>query len=261
MDRERFGEYRRTLTTMPAWTHGNWGAKNTDAFRMLGALDGLKYPKPKPDPEHGGVVLLGKAYGHMLAPWDEEGWEFWGLNLGPVRWSEPPLEHYQRWFQLHPPRYLKVHYPEGIEELARLWGRKRGIRLYMDKHYRAYPDSERYPREEIELLTPRGYYHTSSMDWMLALAIHEGFRRIICAGFCFTTFPLTNGEPLSGRPCFEYWCGVADGHGVELQVLGPTGHLFKNTHLAVTSNDLQYGYDHEPALDLSLGDEGWKDVR
>lgn len=268
---------------------GEWDSdlEALEAFNVLRRIEPDGYPDPiqaqegKKPTERSlrSVCLVGKAYGHMFVPWEEVGWEVWGLNLEPVPLKDGPgLDRYHRWFQLHPPHYLKVHYPEGVDELAKVWGKEvlgpkgKPVRMYMDKAYERYPNSEAFPKQAIEALTPRGAYHCSSMDWMLALAVHEGFERIRCAGFNFTTFPITNGEPLSSRPCFEYWCGVADGRGVQLEVVGPTGHMFKTTHLALRSSTLQYGFEHEPALDLAKGESTaqgaaelengeWEDVR
>lgn len=262
-----FREAQAVLLEKEEWTE-EWGSEELQAYYLLKNYPPHLWPKPKPGPKPEGVVIIGKAHGDLVAPWLEEGLEFWGLNEASKKeYGRPPLEHHQRWFQLHPPRYLEEHYPQGIDDLEFHWARDRGVRLYMDEAYREYPNSEPYPKEAVEALTPRGIYHCSSMDWMLALAIHENFKRIVCCGLHLVSFPVLNGEPISGRSCLEYWSGVADGRGIELEYRGPSGHMFQNLHLAVYESQLQYGFEREPALDLTKakrqdGDEKrWTDLR
>ncbi|HKI82642.1 MAG TPA: hypothetical protein VKA04_13415, partial [Pseudodesulfovibrio sp.] len=170
------------------------------------------------------------------------------------------LENYDRWFQLHPPHYLARHYPEGLEDLARWWTVKHNIPCYMDRAYVGYPDSVAFPKAEVEALTPRGWYHASSMDWMLALAILDGFEKILLAGVRFSTFPIADGEPLSARPCMEYWTGVAEGRGIEVEYAGPRGHMFRVLHMVTMQSRHQYGFDDEPGRDLAETTD-WEEFR
>jgi len=237
--RETMKAAQEILLARENWSEGaSLTEEESEAYDILSYGNSGDWPMPDPGKKPEGVALIGKAWGPLLAPWWEKGWEVWGLNEAPHQWSSnPPLSRYQRWFQLHPPRYLEKHYPSGIKDLENNWGEKRGIKLYMDRHYEEYPDSEPYPKEAVEKLTRRGAYHCSSMDWMLALAIREGFRKIICAGFNLVTYPLMNGEPISGRSCLEYWAGVADGREIDLEFRGPSRHLFQNLHMAVYQSD------------------------
>ena len=149
---------------------------------------------PRPDVEVGaaeGVVMVGKGPAGYFAPWGRKGWEFWGLNEAQ---ETPPIAAHTRWFQLHPPRYLKRHHPPGVEDLDYHWQDPRGMRLYMDRHYVRYPDSESFPKEQVEALTTHGWYHASSFDWMLGLAVLEGFKRIELWGVEFYQPPLLNGD-------------------------------------------------------------------
>lgn len=214
--------------------------------------------RPKPGEHPRAVAITGKAWtgSGPVPPWGEPGWEFWGLNER-ADW-DPPLGLYTRWFQLHPPAYLERHHPPGLDDLARVWGRERGVRLYMDRRYDAYPDSEPYPKAAVEALVPHGRYHTSSFDWMMALAVLEGFRRIALYGVELRTGPVLNGEPVSGRPCLEYWAGVAEGRGATVEVHEAATDLFRTVHLAWRSSDLQYGFEREPALEMG---DGWRDLR
>lgn len=227
------------------------------------------WPRPKPGNRPSKVAIIGKAPNRIFAPWGEPSWELWGLNDTAVcpRHPEgcegiPPIRAHTRWFQLHPPRYLRVHYPKGIDNLNALWKRRNGVRLYMDRHYKAYPSSEPFPKQKVEKMVPHGAYHASSFDWLLALAVLEGFKEIHLYGVALYTPPVMNGEPLSGRPCLEYWAGVAEGRGLKVIVHGTDGDLFKVIHVARLVSDLQYGWDREPGLDLTgRTNDPWKDLR
>lgn len=265
---ERFGECRRVLMTGYEDTPADWDAVPGRRDAWMEARDTLchwpadAWPRPRPGTRPHSVAIVGKASGRYLAPWGEEGWELWGLNESPAGDSGvPPVVVHTRWFQLHPPHYLRVHFPPGIEQLERDWSEPIGVRMYMDRHYDEYPDSEPYPRDEVEALTPHGAYHCSSFDWMLALALLEGFERIRLCGVALHTPPVLDTEPLSARPALEYWAGVAEGRGAVVECVGFAGHLFKTVHLARYVSDLAYGFEREPALDLSLKDDAWEDYR
>ena len=249
---------------------GDWDVKDDyteaefAALKLLRNRNPMDFPYVNPGDDPHTCVIVGKSGGNWLAPWGAEAHEIWGLNDWHWIKGWPPLQAHSRWFQLHPPHYLRKHYPQGIDDLRDNWSVEDGVgvRLYMDRHYAEYPDSESYPKAEVEALTLRGKFHTSSMDWMLALAIHEGFKRILVCGVNLIQFPIMNGEPISSLACMSYWVGVADGRGVDLQYLGPQGHMFQNLHMATYQSRLQYGFEHEPALDLEKETKGaWKDTR
>lgn len=225
---------------------------------------GKDWPKPSKNGIAHSVAIVGMATSKLVAPFGKPGWELWGLN-DPVDWPGCPARHaFTRWFQLHPPHYLSEHYQLGLKDLARHWGKKTGIRLYMDRHYPEYPDSEPYPRELTDKMVKHGWYHASSFDWMVALAIHEGFQHIGIYGCDFYAYPITNREPIAALPCMSYWLGVAEGRGIEVEVHGG-GHLFRILHMAVYESGLQYGWDREPGHDLrtkgTKPDKQWRDHR
>jgi len=253
-----YAEALQVLRVKTDWD--KWLPEELDAWDFLGTLHMVNWQRaPKGDAD--GVVIVGKAGGHNVAPWLEPGWEFWGLNEQfSGTFGSPPLLLYDRWFQLHPPAYLERHYRRGLDDLNLLWSRKWGIPCYLDRVYPGIPDSVAFPKAEVEALTPLGWYHASSMDWMLAFAIHEGFKKIILAGISVSTYPVTDREPLSARAALEYWAGVAHGRGIELEVLGPKGHLFEILHMAVHRSKLQYGFAPEPGHDLAA-ETNWEDHR
>jgi len=252
------------------WKEDKLTPEEDAAWDLLSQIPPEEWPRAKRVDNPRKVALIGKGGGHLVVPWTEEGWEFWGLNEQSRRQiGIPPLEHYDRWFQIHPPRYLERHYPEGMVDLEAWWGPQRvddgsfvgrSIPLYMDRAYMQYPDSVAYPKEEAEALTSHGWYHASSLDWMVALAILEGFEHILVAAAGFDSFPVTNGEPLSARPCLEYWSGVAEGRGIEVEYAGPSGHMFQILHMVTLQSRHQYGFDDEPGRDLGEVSD-WREFR
>lgn len=222
------------------------------------------WPDPAPGEAPDSVAILGKMRGtSRFVPWGEPGWEFWGLNHANP-YPGAPIEAHTRWFQLHSPRYLGRHHPPGLWDLGDHWTWERGVRLYMDRHYKKYPDSEPYPKAEVEGLVPHGEYHASSLDWMVGLAVLEGFSRIALYGIDVRAGPVLNGEPISARPCLEYWAGVAEGRGATVKVhdhrsdRSLPGGLFRVVHLAHRVSGDQYGFDTEPGFRLP---DGWRDLR
>ena len=189
-------------------------------------------------------------------PFNDPDCDVWGMN---ALYVDYPTEDevaggfvFGAWFQLHTPRYMEKHWARGWVE-HQLWlERKHPFPVYMQKRYRRFPSSVRFPKEKVETLTPFGWYHASTFDWMFSFAIAEGYERIELWGV-----NLGRGEPLSGRACMEYWIGVAHGKGIEVYIEQPTD-LVTIEHMARLTSQLQYAYDEEPALELG---HGWKDVR
>lgn len=233
--------------------------RNVSGDRWDWESDDWPAPDPGDDPKK--VALVGFGATRLEAPYGRPGWELWCLNDPAERPGIPDRRAFTRWFQLHPPHYLRKHYPQGVLDLKKWWSEPTGIRLYMDRHYPEYPDSEPYPKAEVESMVPHGWYHASSFDWMLALAIYEGFEEIELHGIQFYNFPVMNGEPISALPALLYWAGVAEGRGIKL-TSWQEGHVFRVIHLAAYESCLQYGFEREPALDLGVDvDENWGDVR
>ena len=82
--------------------------------------------------------------------------------------------------------------------------------VYMDKHYDEFPTSVEYPLQEI--VKEFGRYATSSICWMLMLAIHEGFKRI----HIYACDMAEQREYERERPAIEYYVGLARGKGIEV---------------------------------------------
>jgi hypothetical protein len=155
------------------------------------------------------IIAFGKS--KLLAPFGDKSFEFWGFN-DPM--YDVPTLLFDRFFQLHATDYLASYYEPWLKDRV-TWQRQDHLPIYMQEEYEAFPQSIRFPKEAIEALTPRGWYHAATMDWLTAFAILEGFKEIHWYGLGKNGF---NGEPISCRPCLEYWFGVAEGRGIKIHV-------------------------------------------
>lgn len=228
------------------------------------------------------VAIIGGAHTdpRWPIPWADDEWQKWCCNALYTRYptDTPTAEDYDRvngngawnqaayfinmgldeepmpfdaWFQLHTPAYMRQHWREGWGEHEDWLKRHHEFPVFMQRQYREYPSSRRFPRQKVEQL-PRGGYQMFTFSWMFCYALAEGARRIGLFG-CGAG----PGEPLAARACMEYWIGYAEGLGVEV-VLSGTPTLFRSHHRAELYSDLQYAYDDEPAFELG---NGWRDVR
>jgi len=146
--------------------------------------------------------------------------EIWGMN----RLMEVPgfdTSPFTRWFQIHPRRWWDTE--KRKKEVQ--WMRACGIPLYLHEHYDDIPASVPYPRKLVEQAfnqylpaLPDGQYrlddgepyHTTSVTWMIALALLEGFKEIHVYGVDM----VTDEEYGYQRPACEFWLGLAAGLGI-----------------------------------------------
>ncbi len=109
------------------------------------------------------IALLGSAPSSVhLAPYDDPSWEIWGC-------SPASIDHAKRismWFELHPLSDASVS-PDYLRWLAHI---DRPVALIATDA--RVPKGFEYPREAM-LAEYGPYFFTSSVAWMLALAIRE----------------------------------------------------------------------------------------
>ncbi len=92
----------------------------------------------------------------------------------------------------------------------------------MHQRWEDIPPSVAYPKEELEKAFPDGQYQTSSISWMIALAMLEKFEEIHVYGVDMAQ----DTEWAEQRPACEYWIGLARGMGIKVYV-PPTSDLLK----------------------------------
>jgi hypothetical protein len=96
-----------------------------------------------------------------------------------------------------------------------------------------FPTSITYPLDQMIAQFRRDYFH-STVDYMLALAISEGFEDIGVWGIDMAH----DSEYEHQKPSGSYWIGVAEGRGIRV-TLPPESALLKKAH--------RYGYEPLPS--------------
>lgn len=180
------------------------------------------------------VAIIGFAESWKLAPWDDPTVEVWCLN---EFWKYAP--RWNRWFELHDAETLGVtkrDLSEGeqkrhLEWLSKNHGPDRPI--YMQPQFcdGRYPNAVPFPLER--LIAQFGRYFTSSIGYMTALAIADGYDWIGLYGVDLAS----DVEYQQQRANAEYFVGIAKGMGKTV-VMAETSAICKAGHL--------YGF--EPAL-------------
>jgi len=178
------------------------------------------------------VCIIGFASAYWRGiPWRDKTWERWGMN-GLYR--SLPAKWFTRWFELHA-KGKSLGQRGWREPEAELRALSEHVTLYLTGRERGIPRGVPYPLADVQALTAHGTYHAGTFDYMVALAILEGASEIMVAGVDFSA----GGEPISARPCLEYWLGVAEARGIKVTTVA--GDLFRVFRLLRTYE--QYGFD------------------
>lgn len=122
------------------------------------------------------IALIGSAPSSIrLAPYDNPEWTIWGCSPG----AYPIVRRVDAWFELHrwePPvigdPVLQVPWfsPEYCAWLAKL--ASHDVPVYMESAVPEVPSSVAYPvADMVDKYGP--YFFTSSLSWMLALALEQ----------------------------------------------------------------------------------------
>ena len=169
--------------------------------------------------------------------------ELWGQSNAIPDWDWM-LFDWSRWFDVH------TEYPQGAYVGIRLarpaildWYAKQGPErpIYFAHHLPSVRASTLYPIEAIEARFGTGRFGCQ-LDYMLALALYEGFQRIIFYG-CGQPYVAAPESDQAKHWLFHhhtiwYWMGRAEASGVELIFDGPCMNAPRTT---------RYGYEMGPA--------------
>lgn len=129
------------------------------------------------------IAILGLAPSYQLAPFHTD-WQIWALAWHPIKAD--------RYFEIHKPYCFGGEYEDRLNSLPNL------------------TRQEDYPIEDIT--SEFRDYFTSSIDYMLALAIYIGADEIGLYGVDNCK------EYANQRPNTEYWLGVAEGRGIRVHM-------------------------------------------
>ena len=180
----------------------------------------------KVTPKRKKVAIIGCGTSRNNAPYDDKEWECWGLN-------EVDQKRADRWFEMH------ELYASNEKEVK--WLKKCKKPIYMIKVYEEIPMSVKFPLVNIVAkLVGCPMYFTCTFAYQIALAIHEEFETI---GLFGVNLPYGSPrERLVETPCTEYWIGVANGFGIEIQIPNDE-YLLHHEYL--------YGYDYQKEINYT----------
>lgn len=151
------------------------------------------------------VCILGTAETLREAPFHLN-IEFWALN-DMYKVLGQHLSKISRWFEIHKRTTVERDMPEEIE-----WLKSCKISVYMQEHYEDIPTSTKYPLDEIISNFGRKYFK-STVDYMIALALYEGYEEIHVYG---VNMSCETDEYSNQKPSGSYWLGRAEGMGVKI---------------------------------------------
>ncbi len=177
------------------------------------------------------ISLVGKGLGWEKAP--KEG-EVWGVNDLIMR---RPLS---KLFHMHDLDKTEYELREGqeVNEVLRLKVREDSVPIYSVKKYPGLPTSIRYPIEGVVKYFGVDYFN-SCIDYMVAYAIMKidklafSLPSIDLYGICMR--PASHW--IHQKAGVEFWIGVANGMGIEVNIHGPKSELLR------TKNRKLYGFN------------------
>lgn len=193
------------------------------------------------------VAIAGFSQTTLSALQDSKADEIWSLNHAFV--MQHAFPRFDRLFELHKYGWFLRKGQYTLTRYRSWLKKKHPFPIYMQKEYKSFPSSVRYPIEEVNELIfgklmrggERNLYYTSSFSYMVALAILEGFGRIEIYGVDMTNDTEYNYQ----KPGGELMIGVALGHGIEV-VLQP------NSGLCLAQ---LYAYDRVPSAERKRAKE------
>jgi len=175
------------------------------------------------------VAIVGFASSSReKAPFLDQGFEIWTMNHAPISW----IPRWDVLFEIHTMEHLRqvaAHQTQPNDYLD--WLSKQpgpgaeGHRpIYMQQHFDGVPASLPLPREELNTwFAARGAkvdgyfakdYYTSTISWMLAMAIMQGRQEIHMYGIDL----LQDEEYFYQRAGAEYLAGFARGMGLKVYI-------------------------------------------
>lgn len=176
------------------------------------------------------VAIVGFAAATRERVYESEADEIWSLNMlhsSPVLRSTFAL-NIHRLFELHPVWMLRTpwYLPSGHDHWRWMTRIKHHYPVYMIAAHPDVHNSITYPLDAVcdDLLpnltrqNERVAYFTSSMCYMVALAIHERFERVEVYGFEMGS----DTEYVYQKAGGEFWLGLALGRGVDVCLPGGT---------------------------------------
>ena len=178
-------------------------------------------------PKRSKVCIVGYAENSRHLAWyNDPDCEIWGVNQ-----LNRFIPRADRWFQIHYDWDDKTKWAVGTDQ--RKWIQEAQIPVYMIEHDPSLPNSVRYPIERVMAELRTHDYFQSTIAFMVALAIAEGFKTIGIYGIDL----IIGREYQFEKPNVEYLLGIANERGIEIH---------KPEGCALLWQGFRYGYDKEP---------------
>jgi len=188
------------------------------------------------------VALYGFASTTRDGIWNSKANEIWSITWA-YKYDLPRidclLEIHPIWMQA---RSQKPEYQKPRDHWEWL-KQNTTIPVYMIANHPEVPMCIRYPLEGVQSLLPAARQKkvlTSSFDYLMALAVYEGFERIECYGFEMGS----DTEYRYQREGAAYWIGQCDARGIDL-VLPDNTALLKNKLYGFEGGSMIYRQDLE----------------
>jgi hypothetical protein len=156
------------------------------------------------------LALVGfSATNRDLAPFDNPDYEIWSLNHA---WGMEFIKRCDVYFDIHPKAWITQSIGKSEPERQHYeWLQQpHDFPIYMQEKFPEFPASVRYPIEAIR--KKYADFHTSSLSYMIALALHLGYEWIEIYGFDMAADSEYNYQ----RDSAEYFIGLAMGMGVHI---------------------------------------------
>ena len=140
---------------------------------------------------------------------------------------------FTRWFELHDfkksgRRYLRRSsgYYGRYDSIAKYMAaiNRLNIPVYMQKKWKNIKKSKPFPFQEV-METFDTEYFGCSFAWMIALALLEHLKGRKISKIVLLGVGLTGHEYYFQRPSTEYFCGIAKGLGVKIEVDTATSNI------------------------------------
>jgi len=178
------------------------------------------------------VVILGTAHSINDVPWNVAEYDYWAC-APTIGYPQAKGNRIDVLFEFHSMEVWMKREKEMVDY---------GVPVLMQKKVPSIPNSMTYPIKEIQkkFSTYTGVkYFTSTISYMIALAIYLGYEEIISYGVHMAA----TDEYGDQRQSCEYWSGVANGKGVII-TYPPESTICRTAYL--------YGYEQESSMIAQL---------
>lgn len=185
------------------------------------------------------VAIVGFSETRSQAPWDDESWEIWVCNRLPL---QEGVTRWDRHFDPHTTEWSKQNFvsPELWTEyeeefLKKDHGKEKLIYLPPEDEER-YPNSVKWPQNECIEYFGREYF-TSAIAWQIGFAQVLGVKELGLFGIDLRH----DTEWADQRPNAEWLLGIAEGHGIKINLPVESSLLNQDQHAELYGLEIHAG--------------------